>query len=140
MQNYTRKAYIPTTCVARKANSATAPPARADAHAVALARATDAERELSQARTTLARTPSEDARRAFHSELEAIRETARERLTRAEAAEGELASVKAVYASGLADRDAKLKDLEATLRRLRTHRRILLTDVGRSGLPRSIWG
>ena len=104
-------------------------------------RATDAERELSQARTTLARTPSEDARRAFHSELEAIRETARERLTRAEAAEGELAAAtaavqsvsrklaeaqhaadakQAVYASGLADRDAKLKDLEATLRRLRT--------------------
>ena len=92
----------------------------ADAHAVALQRATTAERDLAQARTTLARTPSEDARRAFHSELEAIRETARERLTRAEAAEGELASMKAVYASGLADRDAKLRDLEATLRRLRT--------------------
>ena len=60
-------------------------------------------------------------------ELESIRETARERLVRAEAAEGELASVarkladaQAVYASGLADRDAKLRDLEATLRRLRT--------------------
>ena len=49
----------------------------ADAHAVALQRATTAERDLAQARTTLARTPSEDARRAFHSELESIRETAR---------------------------------------------------------------
>ena len=28
--------------------------------------------------------------------------------------------MKAVYASGLADRDAKLRDLEAALRRLRT--------------------
>ena len=37
----------------------------ADAHAVALARATDAERELSQARTTLARTPPRTPR-AFH--------------------------------------------------------------------------
>ena len=54
----------------------------ADAHAVALQRATTAERDLAQARTTLARTPSEDARRAFHSELESIRETAQERLGR----------------------------------------------------------
>jgi len=118
----------------------------ADALAVALVRATTAESDLAQARTTL---PSDvDAQMAVQSELEQLRATAHERLVRAEAAEGEVTAAQAavqrvsrkfaattqdlqaatqaadakqaVYAAGLADCDAKLRDLEATLATLRT--------------------
>lgn len=118
----------------------------ADALAVALVRATTAESDLAQARTTL---PSDvDAQMAVQSELEQLHATAHERLVRAEAAEGEVTAAQAavqrvsrkfaattqdlqaatqaadakqaVYAAGLADRDAKLRDLEATLATLRT--------------------